>query len=58
MKMIIIIVIALVVLGYYGFNLKEVLDSGTVKENLLTFWNWIVAGWNYLVDLIKGLLGK
>jgi len=56
--MIIIIVIALVVLGYYGFNLKEVLDSGTVKENLLTFWNWIVAGWNYLVDLIKGLLGK
>ena len=57
-KTVLLIVIALIVLGYYGFNLKDAIDSPSVKENLITFWNWILAGWSYLVELIKGLLGK
>ena len=57
-KVVILIVIVLIVLGYYGFNLKDALDSGTIKENLATFWGWIVTGWNWLVNLIKGLLGQ
>ena len=57
-KIILLIVVVLIVLGYYGFNLREQLDSPSIKENLLTFWNWIVSGWTWLVDSIKGLLGQ
>ena len=40
-KAIILIVIVLMIFAYYGFDLKEVLDSLEVREKASSVWNWI-----------------
>jgi hypothetical protein len=58
---IIVIVIALIILGYFGFNIKDILNSPTVQANLnaagtfcVNIWNNYLAGpvmwfWNTFV---------
>jgi Flp pilus assembly pilin Flp len=43
---IIVIIIALVVLGYFGFNIKDIFNSPTVQANLNSAWNFVVMVWN------------
>lgn len=65
-KMVLLIVIALVVLGYFGYNLRDIIDSPTVKENLSYVWGLAVKLWNnflaapaeWLWDKIQALLAK
>ncbi|MFH1454946.1 MAG: hypothetical protein ABIF22_01355 [bacterium] len=61
-KTIIIIVIALVILGYFGFNIKDIINSSTVQANLHTAWDFILMVWNnYLagpVLYVTGILWK
>ncbi len=45
-KMIIVIVIALIVLGYFGFNVKDIIESQSVQNNLHYFWDFVVKIWN------------
>lgn len=54
--MVVFIVILLIVLGYFGFNLREHLSAPAIKENLATFWGWIVSAWNWFVATLKSLL--
>jgi hypothetical protein len=44
-KMIIVIVIALIILGYFGFNIKEIVESQSVQNNLHYIWDFIVKIW-------------
>lgn len=61
-KTILLIVIALIVLGFFGYNLKEIIDSPTVNENLTYVWGLVVYAWNtciaepavWLWDKIRG----
>lgn len=63
-KLILLIVIALVVLGFFGYNLKDIIDSPTVKENLVYVWGLAVKFWNaflatpanWVWDKIQGVL--
>ncbi|MCR4274800.1 MAG: hypothetical protein NUW02_01995 [Candidatus Campbellbacteria bacterium] len=45
-KIILIIVIALIVLGYFGLNITDILASPVVKENLAWFWNFLTHIWS------------
>jgi len=45
-KLIIIIVIALIVLGYFGFNIKSIVQSQSVSGNLNYVWGLVVTLWN------------
>jgi len=47
--MIIIIVIALIIIGYF-FNIRitDVLSSPNVQANLTWFWDIIVKIWNFI----------
>jgi hypothetical protein len=45
-KTIIVIVIALVILGYFGFNVGDIINSPTVQANLHSTWDFIVKVWN------------
>ncbi len=48
-KTIIVIVIALIVLGYFGFNVGDILNGPTVKANLNSAWDFVSKIWaNYL----------
>ncbi len=57
-KLILLIVIALIVLGLFGYNLRTIVNSPTVRENLAFVWNLIVTGCNWVVDHVKALFGK
>jgi Flp pilus assembly pilin Flp len=43
---IIVIIIALIILGYFGFNIKDILNSSTVQANLNTAWSFVMKIWN------------
>ena len=48
-KAIILIVIALIVLGYFGFNVTDIINGPTVQANLHSAWDFVVNVWqNYL----------
>ena len=55
--MIVVIIIGLIVLGFFGYNLREIISSGTVHDNLSYAWNtFIVAPLTWLWDKLQSLL--
>lgn len=44
--MIILIVILLIILGYFGLNIKNISNSSTVSDNLHYAWSLVVSFWN------------
>ncbi len=64
--MILLIVIALIVLGFFGYNIKDILNSPTVHDNLVYVWGLVTKLWNnflaepigWVWDKITGLLSK
>ena len=45
-KLIILIVIGLIILGYFGLNIKDILASPVVKENLAYAWEVAKHVWD------------
>lgn len=45
-KLIILLVIVLIVLGYFGFNIQQIINSPTVSGNLSYVWNLALNFWN------------
>ena len=43
---IIVIVIALIILGYFGFNIKSIISGPTVQSNLNNTWDFVMKIWN------------
>lgn len=47
--MIIVIIIALIILGYFGFDIQKIITSDTVHRNLTYVWDFVKTFWtNYL----------
>jgi hypothetical protein len=46
LQLIIIIVIALIVLGYFGLNIQHILATPTVHDNLTYAWGVAVSIWH------------
>ena len=44
--MLILIVIALIILGYYGFSVRQAVQNPTTQDNISYIWNGAVAIWN------------
>jgi len=45
-KMIIIIVVALLILSYFGINLRQIINAPTTQDNFSYVWNATVNIWN------------
>lgn len=45
-KLIIILVIVLIVLGYFGFNIQQIIQSPSVSGNLNYAWGLAVSLWD------------
>lgn len=57
-KTIMLIVIGLVVLGYFGFNVRDIINSPTVQSNLSAAWDLISKVWtNYLAGPVIYVVG-
>jgi hypothetical protein len=48
-QFVIVLIIALIILGYFGFNMREILQRDSVKDNLQYAKELVVKVWqNYL----------
>jgi hypothetical protein len=57
-KTIIVIVIALIILGYFGFNIKDIINGPTVQANLNTAWGFVFKIWtDYLAGPVMYIVG-
>ncbi len=45
-KTIILIVIALLILGYFGYHIEDMIKNPAVQKNLHAFLNFILYLWN------------
>jgi len=45
-KMLILILIALIVLGYYGVSVRQAVQNPTTQDNISYIWNGMVTIWN------------
>ncbi len=54
---ILLIIAAIVLLGYFKINIQTVASSPTVQANLQYAWQLLVqgmqSGWNYLLSLVQ-----
>jgi len=65
-KMILLIVIGLIVLGFFGYNLRAIISIPTVHDNLVYIWELVVKLWNtflatpvlWVWEKITGFLAK
>ena len=48
-KVIFLIVFALIVLGFFGYNLESIVNSPDVKGNLAYVWELLVKLWSILL---------
>ena len=46
LKLIILIVIGLIILGYFGLNIQDILAKPVVHDNLVAFWEFLKWLWN------------
>lgn len=50
-KAIVLIVILLIILGYFGYNITDVGEKyPTVKQNFAVFWQLLVAVWQKFLE--------
>ena len=65
-KLIILFIIAVIVLGFFGISLKAVFSKETVQENLIVVWeaaryvwtNYLAAPARYLWNIFYNLLWR
>jgi hypothetical protein len=69
-KLLLSIVIALIILSYFGFDLRTLIENPQTQENLNYFWNllktfwfdyiWkgILFVWNYIVELFSKIFSR
>ena len=46
-KLILVIIIALVVLGFLGYDVRDIFNAPIVHDNLLWAWNLLVTAWTW-----------
>ncbi len=55
---IVIIIVALILLGYFNIDIKAVFSSPLVKDNLQYAWDLTVASFHALVTIITNLVSS
>ncbi len=57
-KFIIILVILILALSYFGISIRHIVDSPTGQDNLTFVWNFIVNGWHIVTSWFASLVDK
>lgn len=52
-KAILVIVIALVILGYFGYNLRDIVNSPSVRDNVTYVWELLTKAWDFVKNLFN-----
>lgn len=46
LKFVILVIIAIVILSYFGFDLRKIFEADATKSNFSYVWGWISYVWN------------
>lgn len=58
-KTILIVLIGIIILSYFGINLQQVTQSDLLKKNLAFTWGIVTTTWtNYVYEPIIGIFHK
>lgn len=50
-KAILVMVVALVILGYFGYNLRDIVNSPSVRDNVAYVWELLTKAWDFVRNL-------
>jgi len=53
-KLIILIVIGVLVLSFFGITIQSIVQSPVGQANFAYIWSAIVMGWDWLVSFLQG----
>jgi hypothetical protein len=56
LRAIILIVVALIILGYFRIDIRQVLSSGGVQTNLSYAWHLVLQGFMWVWQTITGFI--
>lgn len=57
-KLLILIVIAVLVLSFFGITIQSVVQSPAGQANFAYLWSLILMGWNWLISFAKSNSGS
>lgn len=49
-KLLVTLIIALIILSYFGFDLKKIVEAPLTQQNLNYFYDILKNIWNYIYD--------
>jgi membrane-bound acyltransferase YfiQ involved in biofilm formation len=52
-KILILIVIAILVLSFFGITIQSIVQSPAGQANFAYIWSLIVMGWNWIVTFVQ-----
>ena len=58
LKLIVLIIIALLILSFFGISLRTLVFSPTAQQNFAFVWQLAQIGWNDLVLWVEGLINS
>ncbi len=53
LRLIVLIIIGILVLSFFGISLQNLVHSPTTQMNFAFVWQLIVAGWNEILVLLQ-----
>lgn len=55
-KLILLVIVALLVLSFFGISLQGIIESPAGQANIGFVWGYIVLAWDWLVDFLGGIV--
>jgi hypothetical protein len=52
-KLIVIVIIGILILSYFRFDIRRLVEDKLTQENLAYVWGWIKLGWSYVWTFIQ-----
>lgn len=57
-KAIILIVVALIILGFFGYNLRAIIEGPAVSDNLAYAWGLAVKFWDIVWNAMQKIFNR
>lgn len=57
-KLLILVIIAVLVLSFFGITIQSVVQSPAGQANFAYLWSLVLMGWNWLVSFVQSNSGS
>lgn len=57
-RFVILIIILILALSYFGISIRDIAESPTGEDNLSYVWSYVKDGWELITTFIAGLIER